>query len=171
MCCVWWWCKEGKRWNPMPAHSLLISKNTKGAARLNVPIRRTSRYQQYNMPSQHIYCRRVWNLIQICDYNLAIRKCTSPPLLAPRLKIFKWKFTTPPGVEPRTCWIRGKHATIWASAASLWYAVKIHNFESVFVNFLRNNTPKRNPLFRSEDKPCKCLLFSKSKSDLNLNNL
>ena len=41
-------------------------------------------------------------------YNLAIRKCTSPPLLAPRLKIFKWKFTTPPGIEPRTWWTRGR---------------------------------------------------------------
>ena len=51
-------------------------------------------------------------------YILAIRKCTSPPLLDPRLKIFKWKFTTPPGIEPRTCWTRGRHATIWASAAS-----------------------------------------------------
>ena len=29
-------------------------------------------------------------------YNLAIRKCTSLPLLAPRLKIFKLKFTIPP---------------------------------------------------------------------------
>ena len=36
-------------------------------------------------------------------YNLGIRKCTSPPLLAPRLKIFKLKLTTPPGIEPRTC--------------------------------------------------------------------
>ena len=36
-------------------------------------------------------------------YNLAIGKCTSPPFLAPRLKIFKRKFTTPPGIEPRTC--------------------------------------------------------------------
>ena len=52
-------------------------------------------------------------------YNLAIRKCTSPPLLAQRLKIFKWKFTTPPGIEPQTCWTRGRHATIWASATSL----------------------------------------------------
>ena len=51
-------------------------------------------------------------------YNLAIRKCTSPPLLAPRLKIFKWKFITPPGIEPRTCWTRGQ-ATIWANATSL----------------------------------------------------
>ena len=33
-------------------------------------------------------------------YNLAIRKCTSPPLLAPRLKIFKLKFSTPPGLYP-----------------------------------------------------------------------
>ena len=52
-------------------------------------------------------------------YNLAIRKWTSPPFLAPRLKIFKWKCTTSPGIEPRTRWIRGRHATIWASAASL----------------------------------------------------
>ena len=48
-------------------------------------------------------------------YNLAIRKCASPSFLAPRLKIFQLKFTTPPGIEPRT---RGRHATIWASAAS-----------------------------------------------------
>ena len=33
-------------------------------------------------------------------YNLAIRKCTSPPLLAPWLKIFKWKFTTHRGSNP-----------------------------------------------------------------------
>ena len=52
-------------------------------------------------------------------YNLAIRKCTSPPLLAPRLKIFKWNFTTPPGIELWTLWTRGRHATMWASAASV----------------------------------------------------
>ena len=33
-------------------------------------------------------------------YDLAFKKCTSPPLLAPRLKIFKLKFTTPPGSNP-----------------------------------------------------------------------
>ena len=33
-------------------------------------------------------------------YNLAINKCTPPPLLAPRLKIFKLKCTTPPGSNP-----------------------------------------------------------------------
>ena len=51
----------------MPTHSLLFSKSTKGAVRLNVPIRRTNRYQQYYMLSEHTYCGRVWNLIQACD--------------------------------------------------------------------------------------------------------
>ena len=51
----------------MPAHSLLFSKSSKGATRLSVPIRRTNRYQQYYMRSQHIYGGRVWNLIQVCD--------------------------------------------------------------------------------------------------------
>ena len=46
-------------------------------------------------------------------YNLAIGKCTSPTHLAPRLKIFKWKFTISPGIEPRTRWKRGRYATIW----------------------------------------------------------
>ena len=87
LCCVGWWWKEGRRWNPVPAHSLLFSKITKGAAKLNVPIRRTNRYQQYFMPFQHTYCGRVWNWIQDVMYNLAIRECTSPSLLAPRLNI------------------------------------------------------------------------------------
>ena len=85
----------------------------------------------HNTVSKRAVCRPYWcerggrvNIVLFisgshlwtCVYNLAIRKCTSPPLLAPRLKIFKWKFTTPPGIEPRICWTRGKHATIWASA-------------------------------------------------------
>ena len=120
LCCVGLWRKEERRWNPVPAHSLFFSKSTKGASRLNVPIRRTNRYQQYYMPSQHIYCGRAWNLTKTVMYNLVIRKCTSPLHLAPRLKIFKWKFTTQPGIEPRTCWTRGRHATIWANAASYY---------------------------------------------------
>ena len=60
-------------------------------------------------------------------YNLAIRKCTSPPLLAQSLKIFKWKFTTPLGIEPRTCWTRGRQSTIWASAASCYWREKFTN--------------------------------------------
>ena len=42
-------------------------KAPRGDTRLNDPIRRTNCYQQYYMPSQHIYCGRVWNLIQACD--------------------------------------------------------------------------------------------------------
>ena len=81
LCCVGWWWKEGRRWNPVPAHSLLFSKSNMGAARLNVPIRQTNRYQQYYMPSQHTYCGRVWNLIQDChvqssDYKVYI---STPP--------------------------------------------------------------------------------------------
>ena len=60
LCSVGWWLKEGRRWNPVPTHSLLFSKSTKGVSRFNVPIRRTNRYQ-------HAYCGRVWNLIQDCD--------------------------------------------------------------------------------------------------------
>ena len=59
--------KGREKVKPGAAHSLLFSKSTKGAARLNIPIRRTNRYQQYSMPSQHTYCGRVWNLIQDCD--------------------------------------------------------------------------------------------------------
>ena len=63
----------------MLAHSLLYSKSTEGAAKLNIPIRRKNRYQQYYMSTQHTYCGRVWNLTQALMYNLAIRNCTSPP--------------------------------------------------------------------------------------------
>ncbi|KAJ4438368.1 hypothetical protein ANN_14310 [Periplaneta americana] len=38
--------EEGRRGNPVPARSLLLSSSTKGAARLNVPIRWTNHYQQ-----------------------------------------------------------------------------------------------------------------------------
>ena len=58
-------------------------------------------------------------------YSLAIIKCTSPLLLASWLKIFKWNFTTSPGIEPRTRWTRDRCATIWACAA--WLRDKIIN--------------------------------------------
>ena len=59
--------KGREKVNLVLAHSLLFSKSTKGAARFNVPIRRTNRYQQYYMPSQLTYCGGVWKLIQDCD--------------------------------------------------------------------------------------------------------
>ena len=37
LCCVGWWWKEGRRWNPVPTHSLLFSKSTKGAPGLTSP--------------------------------------------------------------------------------------------------------------------------------------
>ena len=45
LCCVGGWWKEGRRWNPVPAHSLLFSKSTKGVTRLNIPIRQRNHYQ------------------------------------------------------------------------------------------------------------------------------
>ena len=33
--CMWW--KEGRKWNPVPAHSLLFSKSTKGPPGLTSP--------------------------------------------------------------------------------------------------------------------------------------
>ena len=88
---VRWWWKEGRRWNPLPAHSLLFSKSTKGAARLNVPIRRTNLYQQYYMPSQHIYCGRVWNLIQVCDVQSSDQKVYISTSPSPKVENFQKK--------------------------------------------------------------------------------
>ena len=97
LCCVGWWWKEGRRWNPVPAHSLLISKSTKGAAWLNIPIRRTNCYQQYYMPSQHSFCGRVWNLIQDCDVQSSDYKVyiSTPP--SPEVENFQIKIYHPAG--------------------------------------------------------------------------
>ena len=90
----------------MPAHSLLFSRSTKGAARLNVPIRRTNRYQQYYIPSQHTYSGRVWNLIQECDiqssdYKVYISTPPSPEVENFQLKIYYPRRGSNPGhAEP-----------------------------------------------------------------------
>ena len=55
-------------------------------------------------------------------YNLAIRSCTSPSLLALRFKMFIIKFLISTSIKPRTCWTR--HASVRASAADL-FNVKI----------------------------------------------
>ena len=88
---------------------MLFSKSTKGAARLNVPIRRTNRYEQYYMPSQHTYCGRVCNLIQACDVQSS-----------PKVENFHMKIYYPAGdrfpdlLNPRqTCHLCqcGEHGT------------------------------------------------------------
>ena len=87
-----------------------------------------------------------------CVYNLAIRKCTSPPFLAPRSKIFKWKFTSPPWIEPGTCWIRGRHATIWASTPSVFKNVECAKIKMIKLWQFENSTklsandPKHRPI-------------------------
>ena len=136
---VGWWWKERRRWNPVPAHSLLFSKSTKEAVTLNVPIRRANRYQQFYMLFHHrVYTAEGFGILsRPVMYNIAIRKCTSPVLLAPRLKIFKWKFTTPPGIEPRTRWTRGRHATIWASVASKYIKVNSSKIPTCWVPLFR----------------------------------
>ena len=70
---------------------------TKGAARLNVPIRRMNRYQQYYIPYQHIYCGRVWNLIQTCDVQSSDYKVyiSTPP--SAEVENFKMKIYYPAG--------------------------------------------------------------------------
>ena len=74
-----------------------LHKSTKGAARLNVPIRRTNRYQQYYMPSQHTSCGRVWNLIQDCDVQSSDQKVyiSTPP--SPEVENFQIKIYYPAG--------------------------------------------------------------------------
>ena len=81
----------------MPAYSLLFSKSTKGAARLTVPIRRTNLFQQYYMPSQQMYCGRVWNLIQAYDVQSSDYKVyiSSPP--SPEVENFQMKICYPAG--------------------------------------------------------------------------
>ena len=79
------------------------SKSTMGASRLNVPIRRTNRYQQYYMPSQHTYCGRVWNLIQACDVQSSDKKVyiSTPP--SPEVEYLLPRQGSNPGpAEPET---------------------------------------------------------------------
>ena len=119
LCCVGWWWKEGRRWHRCRLSACSSRKAPRGLPGLTSPSDRRIAINSticllnihtadgFGISSRHVM------------YNLVIRKCTSPPLLTPRLKIFKWKVTTPPGTEPRTWWTRGRHVTIWASAASL----------------------------------------------------
>ena len=81
----------------MPAHSLLLSESTKGAVRLNVPIRRTNRYQHYYMPSQHTYWRRDWNLIQDCDVQSSDWKVYISTHPSPEVESFQMKVYYPTG--------------------------------------------------------------------------
>ena len=93
----------------MPAHSLLFSKSTKGAARLNVPIQRKNSYQQYYMPSQFTYCGRVWNLIQDCDVQ------SSPEVENFQMKIYypAENRTPDPLNQRQTCYHLSQRGEQW----------------------------------------------------------
>ena len=69
-------------------------------------------------------------------YNLAIRKCTSPPLLAPRLKIFKLKFITLPG---QTCYHLSQRCKLlfYMYVKKKWgyKVVPLCGFSGVLLNF------------------------------------
>ena len=116
-CVVW---DDDERKGESETRCRLIACSSRKAPR-GPPMRRTNRYQQYySICLLNIHTAEGFGIkSRPMLHNLAIRKCTSPPLLAPRLKIFKLKFTTPPGIEPRTCWTRGRHGTIWTNAASM----------------------------------------------------
>ena len=94
---------KGRRRNPVLAHILLFLKSIMGAARLNVPIQLTNLYQQYCMPSQHTYCRRVWNLIQACDVQSSDYKVyiSIPP--SPEVENFQIKIYYPTGDRTPAC--------------------------------------------------------------------
>ena len=79
VCVVW---DDDERKGEGETRCRLFSESSKGAARLNVSIRRTNRYQQYYMPSQHTYCGRVCNLIQACDVQSSDQKVyiSTPPV-------------------------------------------------------------------------------------------
>ena len=73
-------------------------------------------------------------------YNLAIRKCTSPPPLAPRLKIFKLKFTTPDLLNQRqTCYHlsqRGEHEILSYLAEETNSRVELFCWTTMHVRIL-----------------------------------
>ena len=68
LCSVGWWWKEGRRWNPVPLIVCSSRKVPRGPPGLSPFLTDESLSTvSYYMPSQHIYCGRVWNLIQACD--------------------------------------------------------------------------------------------------------
>ena len=75
-------------------------KAPRGPPGFNVPIRRTNRYQQYYMPSQHTFYGRVWNLIQACDVQYSDYKVyiSTPP--SPEVENFQMRIYYP--AEDRT---------------------------------------------------------------------
>ena len=67
-------------------------------------IRRTNRYQKYYMPSQHIYCGRVWNSIQARDVQSNDQKVYiyTPPSSEVENLLPHWESNPRPAEPERT---------------------------------------------------------------------
>ena len=120
---------------------MLFSKSTKGAARLNVPIRRTNSYQQYYMPSQHIYCGRVWNLILACDIQSSDQKVyiSTPP--SPEIENFQMKIyylagdRTPDLLnQMQTCYHLSQRGELHLKCEILTKSIVIQQLQSITNN-------------------------------------
>ena len=118
-------------------------KAPRGSARLNVPVRWTNCYQQYNMPYQHMYCGRVWNLIQACDVQSSDWKvyiCTPP---SPEVENFQMKIyypardRTPRPAEPEQggyCLAGLKFQYYFRHISNAYHiAIKMHQYSNVSV--------------------------------------
>ena len=121
----------------MQAHSLLFSKRTKGAARLNVPIRRTNRYQQYYKPSQLSYCGRVLNLIHACDvqsvdYKMYISTPPSPEVENFEMKIY-YPRSNPGPAGPEADMLPSEPA--WQASNVKCILSKRRNFRSIVYQY------------------------------------
>ena len=93
VCVVW---DDDERKGEDETRCRLIVCSSRKAPR-GPPIRRTNRYEQYYMPSQHTYCGRVWNLIQDCDVQSSDQKVYifTPP--SPQVENFEMKIYYPAG--------------------------------------------------------------------------
>ena len=112
---------EGEIWCQLIACSSL--KAPRGAARFNIPIRQTNRYQQYYMPSQHTYCGRVWNLIQACNVQSSDQKVyiSTPP--SPDVENFQMKTYYPGPAEPEADMLPSQPA--WQA---IYIIIKCYNY-------------------------------------------
>ena len=138
----------------MPAHSLLFSKSTKRAARLNVPIRRTNHYQQYYMPYQHTYCGRDWNLIQACyvqssDYKVYISTLPSSEVKNFQMKIYyRARDRTPDLLNQRqTCYHLSQRGELGLESSIVKEIVQYQNNWKEHVNRMSSDRLPKQALF------------------------
>ena len=144
LCCEGWWWKEGRRWNTMPAHSLLFSKSTKGPPGLTSPSVGLIAINSTIMHSQHTYCGRVWNLIQVCDVQSSDYKVDIFTVPSPR------RGSNPGLAEPEADMLPPEPAR---RATSL-YCLKIQKLS--LLNWKRKIPSWTGTRTRAFSFPCQC---------------